>query len=185
MVQVLNARLVVLAGGALALGLAAFLGVALSRDVGAPELGETDAGFDSAMPFELTAFDGSTVALSDYADAPVFLYFWASWCEPCRQEAPAIQRLWEEYGDRGYVFIGVNMLDNEESARAFADEFGLTFPLVTDVAGAVYVDYGVYGLPEAFFLRPGLEVDQKYIGELTEAVLRERLDAIAANGGLS
>lgn len=185
MVQLFSARLVVLAGGALALGLAAFLGVALSRDVGAPELGETDAGFDTAAPFELTAFDGSTISLADHADSPVFLYFWASWCEPCRKEAPAIQAMWEEYRHRGYVFIGVNMLDNEEAARAFAEEFGLTFPLVTDVAGTVYVDYGVYGLPEAFFLRPGLEVDQKYIGELTETVLRERLDAIAADGELS
>lgn len=185
MVQHFSARLVVLAGGALALGLAAFLGLALSRDVGSPELGETDAGFDSAMPFELTAFDGTSFSLADHTGAPVFLYFWASWCEPCRKEAPAIQTLWEEYRDRGYVFVGVNMLDNEEAARAFADEFGFTFPLVTDVAGSVYVDYGVYGLPEAFFLRPGLEVDQKYIGELTETVLRERLDAIAADGELS
>ena len=185
MVQGNSSRLVVLAGGALALGLAAVLAFALARGVGSPELGETAAGFDSAAPFELTAFDGSTVSLADHADSPVFLYFWSSWCEPCRKEAPAIQALWEEYRDRGYVFIGVNMLDSEEAARAFADEFALTFPLVTDVAGAVYVDYGVYGLPEAFFLRPGLEVDQKYIGELTEPVLRERLDAIAADGGLS
>ncbi len=185
MAQVNSARLLVLVGGALALGLAAFLAIALSRGVGGPELGATDAGFDSAAPFELAAFDGSTVSLAEHSGSPVFLYFWASWCEPCRQEAPAIQALWEEYRERGYVFIGVNMLDREDDARAFAEEFGLSFPLVTDVAGSVYVDYGVYGLPEAFFLRPGLEVDQKYIGELTETVLRERLEAIAVDGDVS
>ena len=174
----LRGRWIVLSAGGAALLLAAVLAVAVSRDVGAPELGIAETGFESATPFELPALDGGSFALADYAERPLFLYFWASWCAPCAREAPLIQQLWPEYEAAGYVFVGVNMLDGERDARAFATLYALTFPLVTDVAGTVYLDYGVYGLPESFFLRPGLTVQEKFIGELTETELRSMLDAL-------
>lgn len=154
----------------------AVLGVALSRGVGQPSIGATDPGFDVAGDFTLPTFDGGTFTLSEHAQGPVFLYFWASWCQPCREEAPIIERLWPEYRDRGYTFVGVNIIDSEDAAREFIDEFGLSFPMVRDVDGAVYLDYGVYGVPESFFLAPGLEVDTKFLGKLTEESLREQLD---------
>lgn len=164
--------------GVSGLVLATILGIAMSRGVGAPELGEVEAGFEQGSTFALVTLDGEPLELETYADRPVFLYFWASWCAPCRSEAPAIQALWPEYEAAGYAFIGVNMLDSEQGARDFATEFAITFPLVVDVAGDVYLEYGVYGLPEAFFLRPGLQVEEKYIGELTAEVLREQLARI-------
>jgi cytochrome c biogenesis protein CcmG/thiol:disulfide interchange protein DsbE len=169
------AAIVVGAGG---IALALVLAIAMSRGIGGPELGEADAGFTSAADFSLETLDGDEVRLASYADRPVFLYFWASWCAPCRSEAPVIQQLWAEYEAAGYAFIGINMLDSEAGAREFVDEFGMTFPVLRDVAGDVYLEYGVYGLPEAFFLRPGLEVQEKYIGEITAEVLREKLSAI-------
>lgn len=174
----LRGRWVVLLVGGAALLLASVLAVAVSRDVGAPELGITEAGFQSATAFELRTLDGGAFALADYAGRPLFLYFWASWCAPCAREAPLIQRLWPEYEAAGYLFVGVNMFDGERDARAFAAQYALTFPLVTDVAGTVYLDYGVYGLPESFFLRPGLVLQEKFIGELTETELRSMLDAL-------
>ena len=103
---------------------------------------------------------------------------YTSWCGPCEDEAPLIQELWPEYEARGYTFIGVNILDGEQSAAAFVERHGLTFPTVIDAAGDAYPDYGVYLVPEAFFFRPGLALEQKYIGPLTEQPFRELLDAI-------
>jgi peroxiredoxin len=159
--------------------LAGVLGVAMRRGVGQPPIGSVAAGFSSAATFELPRFDQGTVSLSAFEDQPVFLYFWASWCTPCRTEAPVIQRLWPEYEALGYAFVGVNILDQEAEARRFIQEYGLTFPLVRDVEGSVYLEYGVYGMPESFFLKPGLVVQEKYLGELSESVLRERLAQVA------
>ncbi len=173
----------ILAGvGTATVGLAGVLGLAMSRGVGQPPIGSVSAGFDGAPTFELPRFDDGTVRLGEYADRPVFLYFWASWCTPCRTEAPTIQRLWPEYESRGFAFVGVNILDQDRDARVFLREHNLTFPIVRDVEGSVYLQYGVYGMPESFFIRPGLEVQEKYLGELSEDVLRDRLDRIDGGG---
>ena len=108
-------------GGAVALLLVAVLGVALSRGVGQDRLGVVDPRVEAAPEFSLPTFDGSTFTLSDHADRPVFLYFWASWCLPCLREAPLLERLWPEYRARGYTFVGVNVLDREADARAVTD----------------------------------------------------------------
>lgn len=168
--------------GVVALALAVVLGVAMRRGVGAPPLGAVDAGFARAKPFALPRMDAGSVDLAQYEGQPVFLYFWASWCAPCQSEAPLIERLWPEFRDRGYAFVGVNIQDQEDAARSFVQEHRLTFPIVRDTEGSVYLDYGVYGLPESFFLRPGLEVNQKYLGEFTETDLRARLEAIGGAG---
>jgi cytochrome c biogenesis protein CcmG/thiol:disulfide interchange protein DsbE len=152
--------------------------------VGQPPLGAIDPGFTTASAFELpllsagSAGEAGTFALGEYRERPVFVYFWASWCTPCKREAPLIQRLWPEFEARGYTFVGVNIQDHEQDARRFIEEHGLSFPQVRDREGAVYLEYGVYGLPESFFLKPGLLVHEKYLGEFSEAVLRERLVAI-------
>jgi cytochrome c biogenesis protein CcmG/thiol:disulfide interchange protein DsbE len=121
---------------------------------------------------------GATYDLAAYRGKVVLVNFWASWCAPCREEAPVIERLWHEYRERGYTFVGVNILDTERDARAFAIEERFTFPVVRDVEGAVYLDYGVYGIPEAFFLRPGQLVNEKFNGALGEPEFRAMLDSL-------
>ena len=181
-------RVLVLVAGGAAIVLAGALALAMSRGIGGVRLGEADAGFELAADFTLPTFGGETFTLSDHADGPVFVYFWASWCAPCTREAPLIERLWPEYQAAGYTFVGVNIQDGERDARTFIEELGLTFPMVsddgrfsaaTDDSGSVYLDYGVYGLPEGFFLRPGMVVSQKFLGELTERLFREMLGRIA------
>jgi peroxiredoxin len=173
-----HSQIAVASVGIVALSLAVALALAMRNGVGGEPIGAVDAGFSTAASFELPRFDAGSVNLEEYRDQPVFLYFWASWCAPCRTEAPLIERLWPEFRDRGYAFVGVNIQDQETTARAFIEEHGLSFPVVRDTEGSVYLDYGVYGLPESFFLKPGLEVHQKYLGEFTEADLRARLEAI-------
>jgi cytochrome c biogenesis protein CcmG/thiol:disulfide interchange protein DsbE len=165
------------AGIFLAGGLVLVLAVAMFRGVGDSPLGEVDAGFTEAADFTLPSFDGEPFTLSDHSSGPVFVYFWASWCGPCFREAPLIERLWPEFEARGYMFVGVNILDSEGDARAFIKQFELTFPMVID-EGGTYLDYGVVGLPEGFFLRPGLGVNRKFIGELTEGEFRRMLDEL-------
>ena len=172
-------RLVVAGIGA-ALGLLLIvLAVALARGVGQPDEGRTAGDGALATDFVAPLYAGGEVALSDYADRPVFIYFWASWCVPCREEAPVIEALWPEYRDRGYQFIGVNMWDLTRDAEAFIAELGLTFPLARDAERSIYVEYGVEGLPVGFFLEPGLRIHSRYDGPLDEARLRSELEAIA------
>ncbi|MQC17217.1 MAG: TlpA family protein disulfide reductase [Chloroflexi bacterium] len=155
------------------------LAVALWRGVGQPDQGLSDLGGTTAPSFTLEQFDGGAFALADYADRPVFIYFWASWCAPCAEEAPVIEELWPEYRDRGYVFLGVNIWDLRSDAERFIEEFGLTFPVARDADRAVYVEYGVQGLPVAFFVEPGLQIRSRYDGPLDEATLRNELERIA------
>lgn len=170
-------RVLVAAVGTVAAAVIVVLGIAMVRDIGNDDIGRANSELSAGVDFDLNAFDGSRFVLSEYDDEPTFVYFWASWCPPCEQEAPLIQELWPEYEARGYTFVGINIWDGEADARAFIDRHRITFPVVFD-DGKTGLDYGVYGLPEAFFLRPGLGLEQKYVGELTEAPFREQLDAI-------
>jgi len=175
--RALRGQPVVLLAAAVVLVLLGGLVLALVRGVGGQD--STGTSIDQAPDFTLEAFTGKAFTLSDHADGPTLVYFWASWCEPCKTEAPLIERLWQEYEPKGYTFVGMNIWDSEKDAREFASDYGLTFPVVRDRENEVYLDYGVESLPMAFFLRPGLEVDRRYLGELKEADLRSMLDNLA------
>ena len=176
----LHGRLLVIGVGSALLALIAVLAIASVRDVGRDPLGAVDPGIERATEFSLPSLDGGEVSIADYADRPIFLYFWASWCAPCEREAPLIERLWKEFEARGYAFLGVNILDSEREARRFVERHGLTFPSLVDADGGVYLEFGVNGVPEAYFLSPGLQVQQKFLGELRESEFRAMLEAIMA-----
>ena len=154
------------------------LAVAMSRGVGSKPDGRSSAGGRTMPAFNLARFDGTPFDLQQHAQGPVFVYFWASWCVPCQAEAPVIQKLWPEYERRGYSFVGVNIWDAESDARRFLEQQRLSFPVVADSNGRVYVDYGVDALPDSYFLEPGLRARTRYQGALTEATLRELLDEL-------
>jgi len=179
MVNTSTARLVAAGIGGLLAALLLILAVAMWQGVGGAEAGREEVGGAVAPDFTLTRFDGEPFALADYQDRPVFLYFWASWCAPCIEEAPLVESLWPEYRERGYAFLGINIWDIEGDALAFIEDLGLTFPLARDTERSVYVEYGVQGLPVAFFLEPGLQIRSRYTGSLDEETLRAELDRIA------
>lgn len=174
----LHGRLLVIGVGSGLLALVVVLAFASARDVGRDPIGEVDPGIERATAFSLPTLEGGEISIADYANGPVFIYFWASWCAPCEREAPLIQELWAEYEALGYTFIGVNILDSEREAQRFVEHHGLTFPSLFDDEGNVYLDFGVNGVPEAYFLAPGLEVERKFLGELREAELRDMLEGI-------
>ncbi|MEX2445832.1 MAG: TlpA disulfide reductase family protein [Dehalococcoidia bacterium] len=158
------------------------LAVAMRSGVGATATGRADTGGQPMPAFALERFDGGAFDSADHADGPLFVYFWASWCIPCEEEAPVIQRVWPEYRDRGYTFLGVNIWDAESDARRFIERHGLSFPLAPDAERSMYVDYGVASLPSAYFLEPGMRAHARYDGPLDEDTLRGLLDEIAPGG---
>lgn len=105
-----------------------------------------------AAEFDMPVLDGGTMASSDIKGKPVVFNFWASWCIPCREEAPTLEAAWRKYKDQGVVFVGVNVQDSVEDAQSFVDEFGLTYPSIRDTDLKLWTQFGVRGLPETFFV---------------------------------
>ena len=143
------------------------------RDIPSPLVGRP------AAAFALTAFDGKPVSLAALRGKVVVLNFWASWCNPaCYDEAPVLQRTWQTYADRGVVVVGVDMQDTAEAAQTFIRRFGLTFANAPDPQGKVAVEYGVYGVPETFFVARDGTIRGKHVGALTDAVIRAKLEPL-------
>jgi cytochrome c biogenesis protein CcmG/thiol:disulfide interchange protein DsbE len=119
-----------------------------------------------APPFTLTLFDGRVLKAEELRGKVVFLNFWASWCPPCRAEARMLEAAWRKYRAQGIVFVGVNIQDKEESARTFLEEFGITYPNGLDHGARIAIEYGVWGLPETFFIDRDGRVTYKHVGAL-------------------
>lgn len=136
-----------------------------------------------AAPFKLQLFNGGYLSLEELRGKVVVLNFWASWCYPaCYEEAPILEAGWREYRDRGVLFIGVNIQDTEPKAREFLRLFNHTFPNGPDPRGLISVDYGVYGVPETFFIdRKGM-MRAKHVGAVTEPLLRDKLAELLKEG---
>ena len=117
------------------------------------------------------------VDLRELRGAPVVLNFWASWCIPCREEAPLLQRAWVRYGKEGVLFVGLNMQDVTEDAREFLQRFGQTFPNVRDPDNSTARAWGVTGIPETFFLRRDGRVVAHVIGVVSPRQLAHGVDA--------
>jgi len=135
-------------------------------------------GGKPAPDFSIDLFQGGTLTLSDLVGKPIVINFWASWCGPCRDEAPALEKTWRLYRDQGVVFVGIDVRDTEEDARAFLKEFGISYPNGPDSNNRIAVSYGLTGVPETVFVnREGLVV-RRNIGPLTERSLRTYVEEI-------
>jgi len=129
-----------------------------------------------APSFTLTLLDGKAISLEDFRGKVVFLNFWASWCVPCRAEAKDLEAAWQKYKDRDVVFVGISIQDTEEGARGFLKEFGITYPNGHDSTGKIAVDYGVWGIPETFFIDQQGRITYKHVGALGTPVITAKLD---------
>ena len=135
----------------------------------------------AAAPFSLTAFDGTPVELGALRGKVVVVNFWASWCNPaCYEEAPVLERGWRAYRERGVVVLGVDIQDTDEAAQKFINAFGLTFKNSPDRGGKISVDYGIYGVPETFFIDRAGRIHRKHVGAVTDEVFRETVETLLA-----
>ncbi len=122
---------------------------------------------------------GETFRLADYlGKTPIVLNFWASWCYPaCYEEAPILEAAWERHKDE-VLFLGINTQDKEEKALEFVARFGLTFPNLYDPRGKVGIDYGMYGVPETFFIdRQGI-VRYRHAGAIDAETLEKHIQEV-------
>jgi len=124
-----------------------------------------------APNFTLELFDGNTLTLSDLRGQPVVVNFWASWCPPCREEAPDVEKVWREQKDSGVVFVGVNVSDVRQDALDYIEEFDITYSNGPDPGKKIYDAYGVTGFPETFFVNRQGVVVRKYVGPLDQQTL--------------
>ncbi|MPZ15269.1 MAG: redoxin family protein [Chloroflexi bacterium] len=133
----------------------------------------------SMPPILLDTFDGQKMQLSDFRGKVVVVNFWASWCVPCRQEAPTLERVWRATQDRGVQFVGINVWDDEGEARRFLDQFGVSYLNAPDPTGRFAIELGLTGIPETFFINREGMVVERWVGPIGEARLTELVAQLA------
>jgi DsbE subfamily thiol:disulfide oxidoreductase len=106
----------------------------------------------AAPEFSLPTPEGKKLSLKDFRGKLVFLNFWASWCVPCREEMPAMERLYQEFKGKGLEIVAVNVKDSRKDALAFVKELKLTYPVLLDPEGQVGLLYGAWGLPATYLI---------------------------------
>jgi peroxiredoxin len=123
-----------------------------------PPVGELNR---PAPDFILPGLDGQDVRLSDYRGKVVLVNFWGTWCEPCKEETPALQQVYEKLGDEGLVIIGIDLQSQErngaegiEDVRSFTERYGVTYPIALDVKGEAARAFQIYPIPTSYFIDP-------------------------------
>lgn len=117
-----------------------------------------------APDFTLAERGGGTRTLSDLRGKVVFVNFWASWCPPCREEMPSMQRLYSKMPKDKFEMLAIVENEKPELADAFAAELGITLPILYDEKKTAWPGYGLTGLPETFIVDKQGVVREKFIG---------------------
>jgi cytochrome c biogenesis protein CcmG, thiol:disulfide interchange protein DsbE len=175
------ARRARLAGQGVAIGLVVLLFVLLAWSLLTDESGslgkKANRGDRPAAPdFTLERLDSDgEVQLSRLKGKAVLVNFWASWCNPCKDEAPFLEEVWREQKSRGLVVVGLDSKDFRADARRFAERYGMTFPLLYDGPGDSTSSYGVTGFPETFVIDREGKVVAAFKGAVDGEDVRPRL----------
>jgi cytochrome c biogenesis protein CcmG/thiol:disulfide interchange protein DsbE len=120
----------------------------------------------------------STLALMDFKGKAVVLNFWASWCGPCKEEAPLLERVWKQEQGKNVVFLGIDFQESSSNAINFLQSYNITYPAVLDAHGSVANKYGVTSLPVTIFINRNGIVVSKEAQELTAQILASNLQLI-------
>ena len=172
---------------ALAIGWAAARGGTSRGVLGTAERPAVAVAIHEPAPdFELpvVGHKGSTIALSSLEGQVIVLNFWASWCLPCRDEAPGLRSAWEgSRGQQGVLFLGVNEMDDEAEAQAFQREFHMSYPSVFDPAASLAADYGFFGLPVTYVIDAQGVMRYRFAGSVTESALVDAVRSVLRGVG--
>jgi peroxiredoxin len=131
-----------------------------------------------APDFTVELLDGPELSLSELRGQVVVVNFWAPWCEPCEEELPDFQRLWEGYQEQDVLFLGLAFEEDEADVREMMAELGITYPIALDVEDRISAAYGITGIPETFVVDAEGNVAYVHVGPVTGGVLGEQLDSL-------
>ncbi len=123
---------------------------------------------------------GGSESLRDYRGRWVLVNIWASWCIPCREEAPALEALQQEYGGKRFTVLGIDSSDLSDDGRRFVEEFGVTYPQLHDGDGDFADEFGATGVPESYLLDPRGKVRVVAKGAVSEEYLEEEVEPLLA-----
>jgi len=131
-----------------------------------------------APNFSLPQLQGEPIKLSDLRGKAVVLNFWGTWCEPCKEEMPALQKQYEALKDQGLVVLGVNIGETPVAVQPFVDEMGVTFPILLDRDSQITKLYRIIPIPTTFFIDRDGEVSDIFVGPMTEQIIADKVGKI-------
>jgi cytochrome c biogenesis protein CcmG/thiol:disulfide interchange protein DsbE len=156
--------------------LVAILALGFRRD---PQDIRTGTVGHAAPAFDLERLDQSgRLRLADLSGKVVVVNFFASWCIPCKEEAPALSRIWERYRTSDVAFVGIVYQDAPDAAKAFHERLGQTWPVGVDDNGRTALSFGVFGVPETYFIGKDGVIAGRHIGPIDEATLVRGIDTL-------
>lgn len=133
---------------------------------------------DAAPDFALAQVGGDSVQLSKLRGKIVFVNFWATWCDPCREEMPDIQKVYQKYKNQDVVVLAVNVRESADAAKSYFKTNGLSMPVLLDLTGEVPGGYRVTGYPESYLIDKQGNVGECNIGPFNFAVMEQKLKAV-------
>jgi peroxiredoxin len=131
-----------------------------------------------APNFSLEQLNGPDMVLSDLKGKGVVLNFWGTWCEPCKEEMPALQKQYDQFKDKGLVVLGVNIGESPVAVEPFVKQYGISFPILLDRQSQITKLYRIGPIPTTFFISPDGEVEEIFIGQLDEAMISSKVAKI-------
>jgi len=166
-----------IAGLVLALAAAGFLikqGMKPNETASKAPLGKKEL----ASNFSLELMDGKRFNLNDYKGKPILINFFASWCLPCREEMPVIEKIVQEYQPKGVIFLGIAVDDTEKKMKEFIARYGVTFPVGLDKTAEIQKSFGLYGIPTTYFIDKNGVINYFHSGTVTEELLQHELNKL-------
>lgn len=164
------------------------IGVVVWQFVSEPEVNKPDVQVNAEKPedadraivatdFTLPQLNGEDFTLSQTRGKMTIINFWASWCGPCKMEAPHLQEFYEAYSDRvEIVAVNNTSKDKREDAAAFVEQYGLTFPVLLDETGEISTMYGAFAIPTTVFLNETGEIIHEYVGPMEKQFMVDLLE---------
>lgn len=133
---------------------------------------------EPAPAINVELLDGSTFSLSDLDEQAAVINFWSPDCQPCLDELPDLQAVWESYRGQDVAFVGISLPNLADDVQETISELGVTYPMALNTAAPVA--YGITGVPETFVIGPQGRVAYVHIGPVSADRLRDELDALLA-----
>ncbi len=158
-------------------GLLAILGYALYlRGKSQPTHGPAPAFSLTMFEHDAMTMSGEKISLKDLRGQAIVVNFWASFCIPCQQEAPMLERVWNDYKDQGVVFLGINTEDPLSDAIAYLNQYQVTYPNAPDQGGRIEKEYRITGIPETFVIDTNGNIVQHFMSQPSERELRAEIE---------